>query len=101
MITTQSTVRYEVCLTPDQYKRLLAIDEEWKGSEHYMGLAYFWNYDYRFAMRDATANQRVRVHRAFLAAGLDLDGRTGEHEAIIMRELHAGRRVFGGVPGLS
>jgi hypothetical protein len=81
--TTQSTVRYEVCLTPDQYKRLLAIDEEWKGSEHYMGLAYFWNYEYRFALRDATAGQRVRVHRKFLGAGLELDGFSAAHTAIV------------------
>jgi hypothetical protein len=75
-----------VCLTPDQHARLRAIDEEWKGSEHYMGLAYFWAYEYRFLLRDATANQRVRVHRAFRKAHLELDGESLLH-IILLEEV--------------
>jgi hypothetical protein len=90
----QQTIRYDVCLTPDQYKRLLAVDEEWVGSEHYMGLAYFWSYEFRFALRDATANQRVRVHREFLKDGLPLDGDSLEHWAIIARVFGRQHRIF-------
>lgn len=85
MSDTQTIYRYEVCLTPDQYQRLHSVDEEWKGSEHYMGLAYFWAYEYRFHLRDATSNQRVRVHRDLLEAGLQLDGESPEHLRIIER----------------
>jgi hypothetical protein len=81
--TQPSTSRYEVYLTPDRFQSMHAVDEEWVGSEHYMGLAYFWNYEYRFALRDATAGQRVRVHRKFLGAGLELDGFSVAHTAIV------------------
>lgn len=81
--TTQTTCRYEVCLTRDQHLRLLAVDEEWVGSEHYMGLAYYWNYEYRFHLRDATASQRVRVHRMLLDLGLALDGYSPAHTAVV------------------
>jgi hypothetical protein len=78
-----SRQHHRVYLTHEQYTRLLAVDEEWLGSEHYMGLAWFWNYEYRFHLRDASALKRVEVHDTLLATGLPLDGESPEHLAII------------------
>lgn len=81
----EKPTRYEVYLTFPQFQRLHAIDKEWIGSEHYMGLAYFWAYEYRYPMRETSAYDRVRVHRAFLEAGLEPSGESDEHQAIINR----------------
>lgn len=70
-------------LTSDAYARIQAADKEWVGTDHYMGLAYFWAHEYRYPMRDASAYKRVRIHRALMDAGLPLDGESGEHRQII------------------
>lgn len=70
-------------------KRLLEMDHELIGTPDYMGGAYFWNYEYRHTLRDASALVRVRVHDAWLAAGLPLDGKSKKHQAILSREVTA------------
>jgi hypothetical protein len=65
-----NATKYEVYLTYEQFARMQAVDKEWIGSEHYMGLAYFWNYEYRFHLRDATAYQyRERPTGRFRRSG--------------------------------
>jgi hypothetical protein len=46
---------------------------------------WFWNYEYRHAMRDATPNTRTRVFCDFVALGLDLAGASNLHKAVIDR----------------
>ena len=77
--------RTSLYLTSDAYQRIRSADAEWVGTENYMGLAYFWAYEYRYPMRDASAYDLVRVHDAFLAAGLELDGESDAHAEIIER----------------
>tara|TARA_R110002020_G_scaffold448573_3_gene661429 strand:- start:1617 stop:1832 length:216 start_codon:yes stop_codon:yes gene_type:complete len=38
-----------------------------------MGLAYFWDRDLQHSLRDATAWQRVKVHKLFLENGIPFD----------------------------
>lgn len=53
------------------YMLLLALDNELVGTPEYMGLAYFWHYDYRHYLRDATPSKRRKIHRLALENGVD------------------------------
>lgn len=72
-------------LTANAREEVHALDKELVGTDDYMGLAYFWAYEYRYPMRETSAYYRVCVHRAFLAAGLEPAGESTEHQAIIDR----------------
>ena len=72
----------------------IRLDELKIGTEFYQGFGYFWSYSYRFWMRGDAHHQgdrlgisiqraRREVHQGFLDAGLELDGESPEHAAII------------------
>jgi len=61
------------------------LDESFVGTPDYMGLAYFWNTDYKFSIRDAPSDKRRAVHEAFLKAHLDPAGVSPQHEAIVKK----------------
>ena len=44
---------------------------------------YFWNYEYRHYLRDATINQQNKVLRQFVNFGLEINGASFKHLAII------------------
>lgn len=67
------------------FQILSEMDKKFIGTADYMGLAYFWNYDYRHDLRDASAAERVKVHAAFLANDLPLDGASADHLGIIRK----------------
>lgn len=72
-------------LTHTATSLLLTLDAGFVGTDDYMGLAYFWAYEYRYSLRDMSYAQRRRTHRALLAAGLPVDGESDAHAAIIAR----------------
>lgn len=88
---------YNLPLTSQAYYSLHALDEKTLiGSPDYLGLAYFWNHEYRFHLREASPKQRKAVHDAFLAAGLTLDGAGPEHAAIVEKHLSKKfKKVYG------
>ena len=59
------------------------IDKSFIGTEHYMGVGYFWHSDYKSYLRDASCSKRKRVHQKLLRAGLQVDGRSPAHAKII------------------
>lgn len=81
-----NTACHNLPLTSTAYYSLHALDEKTLvGTPDYLGLAYFWNYEYRHHLRDATPKQRKAVHDAFLAKGLTVDGASEEHKAIVRK----------------
>tara|TARA_R100001086_G_scaffold3546_1_gene2438 strand:- start:9721 stop:9972 length:252 start_codon:yes stop_codon:yes gene_type:complete len=62
---------------------LLKLDEGFLGSCDYMGIAYFWNYEYRHWLRGASISQRRRVHAKMLKEGLEVCGKSDAHLSII------------------
>ena len=67
---------------------LLDLDETFIGdAENYMGLSYFWHYEYRHYLRGASVSQNKRVHKKWLEAGLDLTGVSQDHLDIINQVL--------------
>ena len=66
--------------------KVLRLDETLVGTPNYMGLAFFWNYEYRHFLRDTSVSKRVRVHHKLLQAGLEVNGSSDLHEQIITKE---------------
>lgn len=62
---------------------------------------YFWNYEFKFDLREATRGEQEAVRVLFLAQKLDLDGFTARHIKLV--ELVLGHRSeaskAGGVMG--
>jgi hypothetical protein len=71
--------------TFDAYLKVLKLDRTFIGGPNYMGVDYFWHYEYRHCLRDASPVQRVRVHKKLLKAGLKVDGCSDLHEQIITK----------------
>ena len=74
-------MRYSIEQIQDRY----TADKKTIGTKEYKGSAYFWNYEYRHYLRDATDRQRKTVHNKFLREGLDLDGISDKHLEIIRK----------------
>jgi len=62
---------------------VLKLDKTFVGTEHYMGVAYFWEYEYRYPMRDASVATCKAVHAKMLAAGLKVNECSPAHDEII------------------
>ena len=69
--------------SPEASRAILQLDKSYVGTENYLGVAYFWNYEYRYPMRDASVATRKAVHMKLLKAGLEVDGCTPQHDSIM------------------
>ena len=72
-------------ITTKAYGEILKVDNELIGTPDYMGASYFWNYDYRHYMRDASFLIRQKVHKYFMDAALPTDGTSDQHLKIILK----------------
>lgn len=75
----------QVPLTTEAYHSLNSLDKTLVGTDDYMGVAFWWSYEYRHLLRDARPTQRKRAHDKLLAAGLAIDGESEQHLEIIRR----------------
>jgi hypothetical protein len=73
----------------DAFVQLLMHDEKMLGTPGYLGMAYFWNHEYKHTLREVSYATRRRIHHALLAAGLKLEGKSRKHEKIIDANLRA------------
>ena len=71
-------------LSQTAFEQIYELDTKFVGTSDYMGLAYFWNYEYRHFLRDASQDQRKRVHKAFIKSKLSLEGESDAHQNIIL-----------------
>tara|TARA_R100001244_G_C5094372_1_gene117209 strand:+ start:293 stop:589 length:297 start_codon:yes stop_codon:yes gene_type:complete len=62
---------------------LLNLDKTFIGTPNYMGIRYFWSYDYRHYLRDASPYQRKRVHKKWIDEGLCFSAISQKHFNII------------------
>ena len=79
-------MKYSINLETATWEATQAIyklDKSFIGTEHYMGMGYFWDSAYKFYLRDASCAKRKRVHQKLLRAGLQVDGRSAAHAKII------------------
>lgn len=70
-------------LTSSARAKLWDLDEKLIGTADYMGIAYFWDIDYKWWLRDASPKVRQQVHNAFRKAGLRVDDSSLQHRAIL------------------
>ena len=52
--------------TETEFNQLNKLDKSFVGTNDYMGLAYFWDHEVKWWLREATAYQRVKVHKLFM-----------------------------------
>ena len=71
-------------LSQTAFEQIYTLDSNFSGTPDYMGLAYFWNYEYRHFLRDASQDQRKRIHKAFIKSKLSLEGESDAHQNIIL-----------------
>ena len=69
------------------YIAIMWLDAAFVGPADYMGVASFWNHEYRHYMRDASNRQRQRAHAAMLKAGLPVSGVSDQHLEIIKKAI--------------
>lgn len=82
--------------THSAFVKLWELDKTLVGTPDYLGIAYFWDCEYKQLLRIATPNQCKTVHDRLLAAGLKLDGVSDQHKAIIERVLlKKAKKVYG------
>lgn len=62
---------------------IMELDAKFVGTENYLGVAYFWEHEYRYPMRDASVATRKAVHAKMLAAGLNVGECSPAHDEII------------------
>ena len=62
---------------------LLKLDATFVGTRSYLGLAYFWAYEYRHYLRSASVAQCKKVHKKWLEADLDFLETSQAHWNII------------------
>jgi hypothetical protein len=72
-------------LSPIAQDAILFADQKLIGTEAYIGVAWFWNNEYKHCMREASIAVRRKVHKAFLKAGLPVDGESDKHLEIVAR----------------
>ena len=88
-----STYDYKPRMTFRAFCIMLRIDHALVGTPDYMGLAYWWDHEYKFDLREATPKQRKKAHDALLAAGLPLDGVSDEHARVIAWATNNGQQA--------
>jgi len=60
-------------LTWEASLNLLNLDKTLVRTPDYMGIAYFWHYDFRFHLRDASYAKRRKIHSQWLKHGINFD----------------------------
>lgn len=97
-MSNQKDPRYVINLNAVTFKcfeKLYWLDKTFVGTPEYLGLAYFWAYEYRHYLRDCTMAQRKRIHKLWLKHNLDLEGVSDEHLLLIGKVLD-GKRLSSG-----
>jgi hypothetical protein len=70
-------------ITGEAFIKIYNIDQNFINTPNYLGIAYFWAYEYRHYLRDATISERKKVHKLFLKFGLPIDGVSEIHFNIV------------------
>jgi hypothetical protein len=74
-------------ITTNAFIKMYELDKKFIGSFDYIGLAFFWSYEYRHYLRDASIEERRLVHMNFLIKGLTLEDASEKHFTIIKKIL--------------
>lgn len=85
-------------ITIEAYKQLNKLDETFIGTPNYLGIAYFWDLEYKHYLRDVTIQTRVKIHNELLKFDLNVGEVSPLHKEIItkyaLKDKHY-RKCFG------
>ena len=70
-------------LSTEQFQELHALDSKLVGTTKYLGIAYFWSGYYKHTMREATAEQRTKIHNMIISLGYKPSDRNNIIKSII------------------
>jgi hypothetical protein len=70
---------------------LIEFDRSMLGTAGYLGFCFFWSYEYRHHLRDASYYRRRLVHKKFCEAGLSLNTASDQHLQIILQVVYGGQ----------
>ena len=91
-----ATTDYTLPVTLDAFHEVYKLDIKFCGTPNYLGIAFFWNPEYKQFLRIATPKQRKLVHDRLIAAGLKLNGVSDKHKAIVEKVLlKKAKKVYG------
>jgi hypothetical protein len=62
-------------VTFDAFCALNALDKTFVGTPNYMGVAFFWGHGVKHYLREASQAERRKIHKKWLAEGLDYTAR--------------------------
>ena len=66
------------------FSAIQSLDKKFVGTPHYLGMFPFWNVEYKhIGLRDASPKARQAVHRALLASGKKVSGKSAAIKKII------------------
>ena len=69
-------------------RHLLALDQNFVGTEDYLGLAYFWkSCSLKWCLREATVAKRKKIHRLWLLENLPMTCETRRHWELVAQVL--------------
>lgn len=72
-------------ITTKSFSDIYELDKTYVGTENYLGIAFFWNYEYRHYLRDTTNAKRKKIHSLFIKEGLDISQKSAKHFSIIKK----------------
>jgi hypothetical protein len=72
-------------LTSNALSKLTDLDESLIGTPDYMGIAMFWDIQYKYVMREVSIADRRKVHHALLQAHLKVNGESREIAEVIAK----------------
>jgi hypothetical protein len=78
-------------VTFDAFCALNALDKTFVGTPNYMGVAFFWGHGVKHYLREASQAERRKIHKKWLAEGLDLHGESYRHHEIIRQVMPSWR----------
>ena len=74
--------------TPQATQKLYELDRSFINTRNYMGLSWFWHYDYKYTgLRECSVAKRKKVHKKLLQSGLNVNETSDKHFEIIMNLL--------------
>ncbi len=87
-IRGQKGAAYQFFVPGASFHYLSQLDKKFIGTNSYLGIAYFWSYDYRHYLRGQSPTRLQKIHQELLKAGLTPHDVSSEHEEIIKKYRH-------------
>ncbi len=80
-------------MSQESWIKLDALDSSFIGTKDYMGITFFWSYEYRHYLRDVPYAVRKMIHNEFLDNNLNVSEDSDKHLAILEKHRELFRKT--------